>query len=64
METILIQSDSKTIKMLKNLAERMGDKATILSKTQMEDLALGQMMKKAKTGKSVSREAIMNELRS
>lgn len=64
METIVIQSDSKTIKMLKELAEKMGEKATVLSESQMEDLALGKLMNKVKTGKSVSRELIMKELRS
>lgn len=64
METIVIQSDSKTIKMLKELAEKMGEKATILSESQMEDLSLGRLMNKVKTGKNVSRESVMKALHS
>ena len=64
MEAIVIQSDSKTIKILKELAEKMGEKATILSESQMEDLALGKLMNKVKTGKSVGRESIMKALQS
>ncbi len=64
MEAIVIQSDSKTIKILKELAEKMGEKATILSESQMEDLALGKLMNKVKTGNSVSRESIMKALQS
>jgi len=63
METILIQTESKsTKKLLIDLAKKMGEKVQILDKEIAEDLAFGKMMQKAKTGKTVSKKNILEAL--
>ena len=65
MDAIVIKSKSKdNLRLLMELAKKLGEDVSSLSKEQMEDLALGKLMKRAKTGKNVSREAIMRQLRS
>ena len=65
MAAIVIQSNSKTnIKLLMTLAKQLGERALALSDEQSEDMALGTLMKKVKTGENVSRETIMKKLRS
>ncbi len=65
MDAIVIKSKSKqNLKLLGQLAEKLGEDVTALSDEQIEDLSLGKLMKKVKTGKNVSREAIMRQLRS
>jgi hypothetical protein len=64
MAAIVIRSKSTTnLKLLMELAKRLGESASALSDEQLEDLSLGFLMKKEKTGKNVSREAIMKKLR-
>lgn len=63
MAAILIKSDSEeNLKLLKAIAERLGEKATKLNEEDLEDFAFGLMMKKARTGKTVSKEAVMKKL--
>jgi hypothetical protein len=63
MAAIIIKTKStKHLKLLAELAESMGEKAEVITETQTEDIALGMLMKKAKTGKSVSRNTIFNQL--
>ena len=65
MGAIVIQSNSKTnTKLLMTLAKQLGERALALSDEQSEDMALGTLMKKVKTGESVSHETIMKKLRS
>ncbi len=65
MNAIVIKSKSKdNLRLLIELAEKLGEDVTKLSEDQMEDLALGSLMKKSRTGKNVSRETIMSQLRS
>ncbi len=65
METIVIQTQSKsTTKLLVELAKKLGEKVSVLSKDQVEDLALGEMMNTMKTGRTVSKDSIMDELNS
>jgi hypothetical protein len=63
MAAIIIKSENaKHLKLLAELAEQLGEKVGKLTTTQMEDLQLGLLMKKEKTGKSASREAIFKLL--
>ena len=61
MATIIIQTESKsTTKLMLDLAKKLGEKASVLSKEIEEDLVFGSMMEKAKTNKLVSKESILN----
>ncbi len=63
MATIIIQTESKsTTKLMLDLAKKLGEKASVLSKDIEEDLIFGSMMEKAKTNKLVSKESILNSL--
>lgn len=63
MEAVVIQTNSKsTQKLLLGLAKKLGEKASVLDEETMEDLALGKMMKQAKTGKLVSKETVLSIL--
>jgi hypothetical protein len=63
MAAILIKSDnSRHLKLLAELAEQLGETVNKLSPSQMEDMYLGMLMKKEKTGKEVSRKTIFKHL--
>lgn len=63
MATIIIQTESKsTTKLMLDLAKKLGEKASVLSKDIEEDLIFGSMMEKAKTNKLVPKESILNSL--
>jgi len=64
MTAIVIQSKSEeNLRLLKELALKLGENVTSLEADQFEDFALGKMMQKEKTGKIVSRETIMKKLK-
>jgi hypothetical protein len=63
MGSIVIKSNSnKNLKLLVALAEQLGETVNKLSPSQAEDIQLGMMMKKEKTGKTVSRKNIFKHL--
>jgi len=62
MEAIVIQSDPKSLKIITELAKHLGENVIRLNQDQLEDFTFGTMLKEAKTGKTVSRESIMNKL--
>ena len=63
METLIIQTQSKsTSKLLITLAKKLGENVRVLDKDTAEDLAFGKMMQTAKTGRTVSKKAILAEL--
>jgi hypothetical protein len=63
MGAIVIKNDSKNLRLISELAKRLGSEVAKISDEQLEDFTLGEMMKAAKTGETVSRETIMNKLR-
>ena len=63
MGAIVIKSDSKSLKLIMEIAKRLGGQVAKLDDEQLEDFTFGEMLKEAKTGKSVSRETIMQKLR-
>ena len=64
MGAIVIKADSQSNKILKALAEKLGGDVIQLDEEQYEDLMLGKLMEKEKTGKLTTREAIFKKLAS
>ena len=63
METLVIQSKSKAnLKILAELARKLGEHTSEFSGENSEDFDLGLLMINEKTGKSVSRDTIMRKL--
>ncbi|MCH7513594.1 MAG: hypothetical protein IH947_06575 [Bacteroidetes bacterium] len=62
MSAIVIKADSKSNKILKELAKKLGGNVLPIDDNQYEYIALGALMDKEKTGETVSREDIMKKL--
>ena len=62
MSAIIIKSDHQNTKILKELAKKLGADVLSINEELYEDLALGLLMDRSKTGKTVSRDAIMDKL--
>ena len=63
MGAIIIKADKKSNKILSDLAKKLGGNVITLADDQYEDIALGSLMDSVKTGKTVSRESIMQYLK-
>ena len=64
MSTILSKTDKRSSKILAELAKRLGANVVDVNDEQFEDLMLGTLMDKVKTGKTVSKDSILKKLRS
>jgi hypothetical protein len=62
MSAIVIQVDPKSNKILAELAKKLGGNVLATDDRQYEDIALGTLMDKEKTGKVISRNDIMKKL--
>jgi 5-bromo-4-chloroindolyl phosphate hydrolysis protein len=62
MSAIVIKADNQNTKILKELAKKLGADVLNINEEQYEDLALGLIMDKVKTGETVSRDSIMKKL--
>ncbi|HNS17689.1 MAG TPA: hypothetical protein PKH94_00125 [Bacteroidales bacterium] len=62
MDAIVIQTDRKNARILKELARKLGAKVFNINEEQYEDLAMGLLMERSKTGESVSRDSILKQL--
>jgi len=63
MSTLLIEGKTKAdMKMLRELAERLGMRITELSKEQKEDLGLVRAIKEGRKSPLVSRASVMRVL--
>ncbi len=62
MSAIVIKADNQNTRILKELAKKLGADVININEEQYEDLALGLLMDKLKTGETVSRESILNKL--
>ncbi|MDP2423860.1 MAG: hypothetical protein U1C46_07860 [Bacteroidales bacterium] len=51
------------VRLIIQLAKRLGGRVSGLSQQQYEDLLLGQLMDKAKTGETVPRSSILEKLK-
>ena len=63
MSTILIKADNQSNKILSELAKKLGGTVVTVNDVQLEDLMLGNLMDSVKTGKTVSKNTILNKLR-
>jgi Mg-chelatase subunit ChlD len=63
MSTIIIKTDKKSSKILAELARKLGGNVFDMKDNQFEELMLGNLMDKVKTGKTVSKESILKKLR-
>ena len=63
MGAIVIKSDNnRNLQLLTAIAKQLGENVNELTLSQAEDLQLGLLMNKEKTGKSVSRKNIFKHL--
>jgi S-adenosylmethionine/arginine decarboxylase-like enzyme len=62
MSAIVIKADNQNTKILKELAKKLGADVLNINEEQYEDLALGLLMDRSKTGETVSRDTIMKKL--
>ena len=62
MSAIVIKADNQSSRILKELAKKLGANVLNIKDDQYEDLSLGFLMDKVKTGKTVSRTTIMKKL--
>lgn len=64
MATLLLESKSATtIKLLLDLAKKLGVKVRVLDDTELEDLMLGKLMEKERTDEFVDKAVIMKILK-
>ena len=63
MSTILIHADKHSNRILAELAKKLGGNVMNVKDEQLEDLLLGTMMDTVKTGKTVSKSAILKKLK-
>ncbi len=64
MGAIIIKADTKSNKILFELAKKLGANVLSLRDEQFEDFALGTLMDSIKTGENVSRDEVMKKLKS
>ena len=62
MSALIIQGDSKSNKILKALAKKLGANVMSMKDEQYEDFLLGAVMDAQKTGEEVSREEVFKKL--
>ena len=62
MSAIIIKADSKSNKLLQDLAKRLGGDV-FFDDDQYEDILLGTLMDKENKGETLSREEIMKKLK-
>jgi len=62
MSAIIIKSDNQNTKILKELAKKLGADVISINEDLYEDLALGLLIDRSKTGENVSRDSIMKKL--
>lgn len=63
MGAILIKADSKSLKLITELAKQLGCKVSKLENEQLENIAFVEILKVARTSEKVSRETVMRELK-
>ena len=65
MATLIIESsDPKNVKLLAELAKKLGDRVKSINATEMEDLLFGDLMESVKTGEYINKADVMGALRS
>lgn len=59
---IIVRSDEESLKIIVELAKKMGADVFSLTDRQLVDFALGEHLNKARKSKKVNRDVIMKEL--
>ena len=63
MATIITKSENaKNLRLLASLAKRLGDQATSVNAEALEDLMLGELMNRQKTGEKADKQKILKML--
>ena len=64
MQTVIFNSESKgNLKLLMDLAKKLGINVKVLSEEEQEDLALFELMENSRTGEFVEEELIFKKLK-
>jgi hypothetical protein len=64
MQTVILNSDSKTdIKLLLDLAQKIGVKSRVLSETEIEEIGLVNSIRLGRSNKYVDTETYVQKLR-
>ena len=63
MSAIVIKADSKSNKILKDLAKKLGANVLNMNDTQYEDFLLGSIINSEKTGEFVTRDEVIKKLK-
>jgi len=63
MEAVLLNSDSKSdMKLLLDLAKKIGIKARVLTESEMEDIGLANAINQGRTNEYIDNEAFLKKL--
>ena len=63
MEAVLLNSDSKSdMKLLLDLAKKIGIKARVLTESEMEDIGLANAINQGSTNEFINNEAFLKKL--
>ena len=63
MSAIVIKADSKSNKILKDLAKKLGANVLNMNDAQYEDFLLGSIINSEKTGEDISKEAVIKQIK-
>ena len=63
MSEIVIKADSKSNKILKDLAKKLGANVLNMNDAQYEDFLLGSIINSEKTGEDVSKEEVIKKIK-
>lgn len=64
METAILKSKSKTdLKLLLDIAKKMGVNAKLLNKSDIEDIGLANAIRQGRTGQFVDSKSFLKKLR-
>jgi hypothetical protein len=63
METVLLNSDSRSdMKLLLDLAKKIGIKARVITESEIEDIGLANAIKQGRTNEYIDNEAFLKKL--
>jgi hypothetical protein len=64
MEAVILNSDSKSdMKLLLDLAKKIGIKARVITESEIEDIGLANAIKQGRTKEYIDNEAFLKKLR-
>jgi hypothetical protein len=63
MSAIVIKADSKSNKILKDLAKKLGANVLNMNDAQYEDFLLGSIINSEKTGEDISKEEVIKKIK-